>query len=270
MKYWPLLDVKLMDADVAKGILIHAISVEEEDRDGDVVHLDGLDVKTYRKNPVVLWMHGRDQARGARPIGRNEKLALDAAAKKPKLDAQTQFAVDTGDPFVHNMLMLYAKEYLTAWSMGFMGREVKERQASNGWPGRDFVTSELLEYSAVAVPSNRGALTQAIKSGDVEPETLLGMGFFSTRHLKGGTEDAVTYLSALMNDNPTDVAAIVADNKALRAKVDELQAALDKAAKPSDNASDKDGEQPQAGENPTLEAGKLSERMAARRTTKTE
>ncbi len=157
---------KALSVDEPAGIVEHIVSFEAEDRDGDIVRLDGLDLSLYRRNPIVLYLHGLDPKFGTLPIGTSLSLVADG----PKLVAKTQFALDLPDPENRPRLIFeaYKVGLLRGWSIAFAVLEAEERKPSRPnalWPGRDVKRSELREYSAVPVPANPLALTEAVKSG---------------------------------------------------------------------------------------------------------
>lgn len=121
------------------------ISTANEDRMGDIVVQEGIDLTAYMQNPVVLMSHNWDM-----PIAR----ALSVEQEGNQLVALVQFppagqlaASDTVYAQIKNGL-------INAASIGFMPKE---------WTIEDdgafrFLESELYEFSFVAVPANREAL----------------------------------------------------------------------------------------------------------------
>src|SRR5450755_3484892 len=62
-------------------------STDERDRTGDVIVQSGIDLTSYRKNPIILWGHSADL-----PIAK----AIEIDVKGGKLRATVQFP-DEGD-----------------------------------------------------------------------------------------------------------------------------------------------------------------------------
>lgn len=122
------------------------VATEQEARDGIVLNLDGLDLSAYRKNPVVLWSHGRDERRGDEPIGR----AYNLRKKRGKLRAEVEWA---GDEFAQRIRRKVENGFLNAASIGWDPREVNKRATPP-----EVVRSEMLEFSIVAVPADTSAL----------------------------------------------------------------------------------------------------------------
>lgn len=141
--------------DEANRTIDFIISTAGLDRDGDTIDPKGWDLKQYRKNPVVLWAH--DQ--GSPPIGKGVNVRVNS---DNELVSSTKFAEYDFADMVFN---LYKDGFMNATSVGFMPKdfEIVETEA-RPW-GYDFKEQELLEYSAVPVPSNPEAIMQARAAG---------------------------------------------------------------------------------------------------------
>ncbi len=139
------------------------ISTPAEDRDADIVEVSGWQLENFLKNPVVLWMH-----RYEAPIGR----CLEIRREPDALVARTRFA---RTPLAEEIWQLYREGVLSAWSVSFIALDW-EPLASGG---RRYTRQELLEYSAVSVPSNPEALNTLYRDGmgrvekELEKITLL-------------------------------------------------------------------------------------------------
>jgi len=151
--------------DVAEGerSVVHVITTDAVDRDREVVLPRGLDLERFRRNPVVLAGHAGDRY----PIGKS--LWVKPGKMGRALVAKTQFArTEDGEA----TYQLYRDGILSAWSIGFIPIEsgrptADELKARPDWrQARSIVRrAELIEYSAVAVPSNPEALTLAVAKG---------------------------------------------------------------------------------------------------------
>ena len=130
----------------SEGRTTVTVATEQEARDGLVLNLSGLDVSGYRKNPVVLWSHGRDERRGDEPIGRAYNLRKEGG----KLRAEVEWA---GDDFAQRIRRKVETGFLNAASIGWDPREINKRATPP-----EVVRSEMLEFSIVAVPADTGAL----------------------------------------------------------------------------------------------------------------
>ena len=137
------------------------ITTGQPDRAGDVVVPTGLtNAEAYLiDNPVVLWAHSRTTVP---PIGRCDWLDV----QPHRVVAQTTFA--RGVAFAEDVFRLYELGVLRGWSIGFIPRVADRR------PGAGLLVKqwELLEYSAVPIPENPGALTVALQKGLVQDATL--------------------------------------------------------------------------------------------------
>lgn len=138
------------------------ISREVVDRQNDLIPAAGINLDSYRANPVVLWSHDQRFP----PIGKSTDLA---AVPGEGLDAQTEFATT---PFASEVWDLYRGGFLSAFSIGFKALAPPDPPDGDR---RHYVlpSIELLEYSAVAVPANPMALVKAVEAGSDIAEVLL-------------------------------------------------------------------------------------------------
>lgn len=138
-------------------------SKEIKDRDGDIVRVAGINIKNFKKNPVILFAHdhyGLPIAKGIKIWKEDDKFLM---VKMKFADAET-------NPLAETVYKLIKNNYLKALSIGFrVDFDKAERlPAKDGesYPGWDFKSTELFEISVVPVPANPAALIQskAIKS----------------------------------------------------------------------------------------------------------
>ena len=142
------------------------ITTIDPDRSGDVIVPTGLrNVDDFLLNPVVLWAHQRAQFP---PIGVCEWIDI----QPRRIVAQTRFA--RGVPFAEDVFRLYEQGILKGWSIGFIPRKARRLQAVDARtpPALRVEEWDLLEYSAVPIPENPGAVTVAIEKGIVRDEML--------------------------------------------------------------------------------------------------
>jgi phage head maturation protease len=151
-------------ADPGTMTLRAAISTADVDRAGDVIVSTGLrNVAEYLSNPVVLWAHQYVMP----PIGTCEALEI----QPNRVVAETRFA--QGVAFAEQLFQLYEQGVLRGWSIGFVPLRAERLPAEgNGRRGLRVEEWDLLEYSAVPVPENPGALTLAIQKGLVRDNLL--------------------------------------------------------------------------------------------------
>lgn len=135
-----------------KTIVAH-VSTKTRDRHDEVVDPEGLDLKQFKKNPVVLWAHDY----WSPPIGK----ALWIKQDEKGIIAKTQFAPDE---FSQRIFELFKGGFMKAFSIGFMPKEWTDGDG-NKTARRTYTKSELLEYSPVPVPANPDALALALEKG---------------------------------------------------------------------------------------------------------
>jgi len=150
------------DVDADDRTIVAKISTGEVDRYRTVIKSSGVDFTNYRKNPIVLFEHGKSPVRGSVPIGRNLWVKQDGVGNG-RILAKTQFAKDE---FSDLLFSFYKDETMRGWSVSILPSDA-------GTPTREEVrsrpelkdcelvyrTSELLEYSCVSIPGTAGALT---------------------------------------------------------------------------------------------------------------
>jgi len=161
-------DLEIKTIDEKKRIIEHKITKEVEDRMGDIVRIDGIDLKKFKRKPGVLADHnywgGNPPPIIAEGIGfRREGNALYARTKffDPDNEEMSQGLRDLSKD--HFALQ---KMKLLGWSIGFIPKKTEPRQDKDGkFLGYDFKESELLEYSSVVIPANQEAITDAFQKG---------------------------------------------------------------------------------------------------------
>jgi HK97 family phage prohead protease len=144
--------------DPANMVIRSVISTADPDRAGDIVVPGGLrNANEYLNNPVVLWAHQRTMP----PIGVCQALQV----LPDRIVAETKFAASS--PLAADIFRLYAEGVLRGWSIGFL--PIKSVPMRGGMRVEEW---DLLEYSAVPVPENPGALTVAVQKGLIESPDL--------------------------------------------------------------------------------------------------
>lgn len=133
----------------ADGTFTAIASTASIDRHGEIVNVEGWDVKNFKKNPVLLWAH--DHSIPA--IGTATKIWVEGTGKKAKLmfNGKMQQATDTGKA----LTQLVVDGVLKTFSVGFLPTDMD---------GNTYIKQELLEISLVNVPANPDAMMQAVKS----------------------------------------------------------------------------------------------------------
>ncbi len=218
------------DADGQRPVLV---STDDVDRMGDIVEPDGMDLGNYRKNPVILWAHDYTLP----PIGsslwiRRQEHGLLA---KPRW-ASTEFA--------QQIKLLYDEGHLRAWSIGFLVKEwepivAKDKDGQERTTGYRYTKSELLEFSAVPVPANPEALSEAMAKGLTVGKALREQLVPTKRNSVGYTSTAVPgdplHRTQQQIDNATAPVAAACDVcAALREQVEALRVERDDAKNAND------------------------------------
>lgn len=128
-------------------------SCEHADRDGDVILASGWELGNYKKNPVFLWAHDYSIP----PIGR----ATNVFRQADKLIFDIEFPEKGIYTRADEVYELYKRGFMNATSVGFIGKEGEPLPTG----GTKFTRQELLELSAVPIPSNPAAIQQAKSLG---------------------------------------------------------------------------------------------------------
>lgn len=140
----PILTRALIDADTrdrAPGNPIRfTIASGGEKRDGLDLDMSRFQLGNFNRNPVLLWMHGRE-SRGSLPLGRWQNLARseDSISGEAVFDQEDAFAVEVESK--------YRRGFLNAVSVSWLPQRVED-----GW------RYDMLEASAVGVPADPDAL----------------------------------------------------------------------------------------------------------------
>lgn len=144
--------VVLKDINEEKREITTVGSQEKLDRDRDLVVINGIELKSYKQNPVVLWSHRS----GDPPIGRATKVWKE----NDKLMFKIQFADMDTYSFADTIYKLIKGGYLSGFSIGF-APDWKQAVFDEKNGGYIFNKTDLLEISVVNVPANPHALVQS-------------------------------------------------------------------------------------------------------------
>lgn len=102
----------------------------------------------FRRNPVVLWAHDNHEP----PIGKALRIEEDERG----LVAETLF--DSGSERAMDVFRLYKEGFLSGFSVGFIPKKYEMETVEGTRKGVVYQDAELLEYSAVPIPANPGAV----------------------------------------------------------------------------------------------------------------
>lgn len=139
----------------SNGPMVFIASEESEDRVGDVIAIDGWDLKSFRRNPVWMFIHNL----GVAPLGTVPKIWTEGKQLLNTVDW------DSEDELARFIKGKYDRHVMRAVSVGFRALEFEERNVADaGMRGRGilFKKQELLEISAVPVPMHPHALQKVI------------------------------------------------------------------------------------------------------------
>jgi HK97 family phage prohead protease len=154
-----LYNVGCKDFNDEEKSFIATASTEDIDRDGDILMMNGWRLKNYKKNPVILWQHDASLM----PIAKAEEVWKE----DKKLKFKPVFAPSEVNPFAQQVYNAYKKGFLTSFSVRFDPIEFEDMPIDEDNPtafrGRKYKAQELLEISAVNIPSN----PQATKSAEL-------------------------------------------------------------------------------------------------------
>ncbi len=171
--------------------VISYISTGIKDRDDEALLPGGVKLDNYRKNPVVMWSHDYSNL----PIGKNLWIKKDEHG----LMAKTVFAKSKRG---EELFKAYTDDIegtgplLKGWSVGFVpskweDAEEKEREKDADLPKRVFTEWELLEYSAVPIPSCPEALTLAVQKKLIPDFLKEDLGAIELKRVKEAIEAEV-------------------------------------------------------------------------------
>lgn len=162
------------DVDLGERSVVSKVGTGCIDRYRTCIPPTGIDLTAFRANPVVLWEHGKDPKRGTMPVGRNIWTKVNRSGRGQLL-GKTQFRTDD----YSQMLWEAVRDGdIRGWSVRVLPRVVSPptREEIRAWPelgeGCDLIyrTTELLEYSLVAVMGNPETLTILASRGIWLPE----------------------------------------------------------------------------------------------------
>jgi len=153
------------DAD-DKRILQFVYSTNDADRDNDTIQVDGWDLRNYRKAGTFLWAHNYRIP----PIGKPKRVWIEDEKLKGKVEfLDPRYADHEHAKFADMIYRMYKDGFMKATSVGFRPMKWKINEEREGL-AVDFLKQELLEVSAVPVPSNPNALLDAKSAGiDISP-----------------------------------------------------------------------------------------------------
>jgi len=156
---------KIDDVNPKERAIVAKINTDSIDRYKTVIMPRGALLDAYRRNPVVLWEHGEDPARGSMPIGRNDWIT----SNDREIKARTIFR---DDAYSRELFDCYKEGWLSAWSVRMVNPEYSAPTPAEIGKRPElkdcrliFRKWELGEYSGTTVPGNSETLTILEKRG---------------------------------------------------------------------------------------------------------
>jgi HK97 family phage major capsid protein len=133
------------------------ISTGALDRYNSTIAVNGWQLESFKRNPVVLW--GHDDAIPA--IARAENTRIEGG----QLKSTARFAERDVHPLADTIFRLIEGKFIGAASVGWIPLKYRfsEDQGRNG--GIDYLERELLEWSVVNIPANSDCLSEARSLG---------------------------------------------------------------------------------------------------------
>lgn len=146
-----------------EGVTRLVASTKREDRHLSTIDQSSWRLGNYRRNPVILLNHQREGL----PVGMGDAKIEGKDTPEARLVATVRW--DTADPVGALLAGKFARGFMTAASVGFRADKVTDRSKlaedhwayrapkatdSPWWPALHYERAELLEISAVTVPSN--------------------------------------------------------------------------------------------------------------------
>ena len=143
--------------------LVAVASTAVVDRQGEIVSVEGWDLKNFNNNPIMLWAH--DHTIPAIGVAKNTRV--EGAGGNARLIFEPEFHTITEE--ARAIKQMFDEKILNSFSVGFRPLDME---------GNKYTSQELLEISAVNVPANPEARTLAYKSlqkAGFEEEVIKGV-----------------------------------------------------------------------------------------------
>jgi len=172
---------------------VDVITTDTVDHEKEVVLPDGLNLETYRKNPIVLYQHDDHK-----PIGKSLWIKGVLNGLKSKTLYANRPADYQGDFLPDLVFALVQQSILRGRSIGFIPLVIdqpspEQIKARPDWANANVIISksELFEYSVVSIPCNEDALQQVVSKG-LKASALAALGLT----VKGKTTPAKPRIDA--------------------------------------------------------------------------
>jgi HK97 family phage prohead protease len=166
------------------------VTVQVQDRELDIIEVENIDLKAFRKNPVMLWQHKADNV-----IGRWPSIW----AQSTSLRALGEFAAEGASQLADQTRKLLKGSAINAVSIGF--NPIKREPIKGG--GYRYTAVELCEISLVAVPANPLALVTARSFGK-SGRVLSGANATKLQQAHDAAESCRALVADVLGSNSND------------------------------------------------------------------
>jgi hypothetical protein len=157
-KVYKLFRVEIKGVDEDAGTVSAVVSSERVDRDGDIIRVDGWDLKNFNEaNAPLLSSHNYGKLQSV--IGNWPEMKVQGK----RLLGTARYMLGRGNAEADWGFEL-AKDGLAVFSVGFrpdMALAEKIDGSDDWWPSYEFKGQELLEVSQVTIPANPDARQRA-------------------------------------------------------------------------------------------------------------
>lgn len=214
-------EIKMESANEEERTVIKYVSKPTLDRSKEIVISQGVDLKDFVKNPVILYAHNYgnswlDGGNPVLPIGKDLWIKSDGIGLLAKQKYATHelandiFNMHLGDmPLASSIGFIPTKTiYKGSFEDKEWDKEVVRLSEAYGIDKKSFKlarviyeNSLLLEHSDVPVPSNPDALALAIKSGKIEFKSEELNQIFESVFLNNKIDDLQAVVSQLQADH---------------------------------------------------------------------
>lgn len=170
-------------AKLKEGEVEFVVSTDAWDAHGERINVDGIDIKDFKKNPVVLWGHDGFNL----PIAKATKIWKEGN----KLMARAMFKLN--DDFPRKVYEYILEGYLNAVSIGGVVEEW-------GNDGLTIARLKMKEFSVVSVPANQEALVSSKSFDGNQRAELNGLArMYARKCLERGEDKVVEQIKVLKN-----------------------------------------------------------------------
>lgn len=138
------------------------VATNDKDRHGETINIDGVDLKNFKKNPIVLFSHRWMDL----PIGK----ATEVRKEDGKIIAKGVFASEDANPLAQKVRKMHDAGMIKTVSIGLFVEEFDRDE-------REIKESEMVEFSFVPIPANPEAMVIAEEKG-LDINELASKGLF--------------------------------------------------------------------------------------------